>query len=145
MAAQYTRTTSIADSMSQMTKASLIIFFIALYMSKVSAVSFMSRFAQPGRHWSEIYLVLSVTTILGIGSIMSLSISCSTPDSISYWDFAHSGAQCAAQVMRWKPVTAMDVASELLVLALPLDSICSLQMAVSKKCWVLSAFYIRLP
>ena len=128
-----------------MTQVSLIIFLIALYMSKISAISFMSRFAQPGRHWTEVYICLAFTTLLGIGSIVALTVSCETIDSFFYWDFAHYTAHCAGQVSRWKAITAMDVASEILILALPLDSICTLQMPAGKKFWVLFAFYIRFP
>ena len=128
-----------------MTQASLIIFLIALYVSKISAISFMSRFAQPGRHWTEVYLCLAITTLLGVGSIVALTVSCKTIDSFFYWDFVHYSVHCASQVKRWKIITAMDVASEALILALPLDSICTLQMPAGKKFWVLFAFYIRFP
>ena len=105
----------------------------------------MSRFAQPGRHWTEVYICLGVTTLLGIGSIVALTATCETIDSFFYWDFAHYSSHCASQVTRWKVITAMDVASEVLILALPLDSICTLQMPAGKKFWVLFAFYIRFP
>lgn len=125
--------------------ASLVLFLAALYMSKISAVSFMSRFAQPGRHWIEVYVCLAITAILGIASIIALTANCEMIDSIFYWSFAHFGAQCPSQVTRWKVLTAMDVGSELLILALPVDSIWSLRMPTKKKVGVLSAFYIRIP
>ena len=48
-------------------------------------------------------------------------------------------------MLRWEIVTAFDVFTEAIILALPVDLIFSLQMATKKKYWVTAAFFSRIP
>lgn len=79
---------------SQANYAALVLWIVALFASKVAAIVFMSRFAQPGRHRKEILGVLVTVVILGLGSLLALVVDCRVVSSIFYWDFPSHRQYC---------------------------------------------------
>ncbi|RMZ80875.1 hypothetical protein DV737_g2756, partial [Chaetothyriales sp. CBS 132003] len=90
----------------QTNRAGVILFFLTLYTSKLSAVALLYRFAPLKRHHHFI-----LATIYA----------------------------------RWVATTALDFASEIIILVLPIDMVWSLQMAVKSKLIVLGRFWLRIP
>ncbi|KAL8939076.1 MAG: hypothetical protein Q9216_003554 [Gyalolechia sp. 2 TL-2023] len=125
--------------------AGLVLWILALFVSKCAAVVFMSRFAQPGRHRKEILFLLVMVIILGLSSLLALVIDCRVVSSIFYWDFPSHQQYCPHPYQRWQVVAAFDSISEFLMLAVPVDLIWSLQMPSSRKIGIITAFYIRVP
>lgn len=123
----------------------LVLWIVALFASKIAAIVFMSRFAQPGRHRKEILGVLITVAILGLGSLLVLTVECRVVSSIFYWDFPAHRQYCPHPYLRWQIIAAFDSISEFLMLAVPVDLIWSLQMPSSRKLGIITAFYIRVP
>ncbi|KAL8923384.1 MAG: hypothetical protein Q9208_004654 [Pyrenodesmia sp. 3 TL-2023] len=105
----------------------------------------MSRFAQPGRHKKEILAMLVVLAVLGFGSLLALTVDCRVVSSTYYWDFPAHRNYCPQPYLRWQCIAAFDAITEFLMLAVPIDLICSLQMPSRRKVGVITAFYIRVP
>ncbi|KAL8681911.1 MAG: hypothetical protein Q9186_001997 [Xanthomendoza sp. 1 TL-2023] len=105
----------------------------------------MSRFAQPGRHKKEILALLVVVAVLGLGSLLAVTVNCRVVSAIYYWDFPKRVNYCPDPYLRWQIVAAFDAITEFLMLAVPVDLIWSLQMPSKRKFGIITAFYIRTP
>ncbi|KAL8814182.1 MAG: hypothetical protein Q9223_006579 [Gallowayella weberi] len=105
----------------------------------------MSRFAQPGRHKKEILTLLVVVAVLGLGSLLAVTVKCRVVSAIYYWDFPKHVNYCPDPYLRWRIVAAFDAITEFLMLAVPVDLIWSLQMPSRRKVGIITAFYIRTP
>ena len=77
---------------------SVILWVLALYVSKCAAIVFMSRFASPGRHKKEIMGVLCAVAALGLGAMLALMVDCRVVSGIFYWDFPSHESFCPAPV-----------------------------------------------
>lgn len=49
------------------------------------------------------------------------------------------------QSLRWQTATGLDIITEVILLALPIHLVWSLQMRMTKKAMIIVAFWIRLP
>ncbi|KAL8730894.1 MAG: hypothetical protein Q9181_004510 [Wetmoreana brouardii] len=105
----------------------------------------MSRFAQPGRHKKEIQALLVTVVFLGFGSLLTLLVDCRAANAIYYWDFPRHVDYCPKPYLRWQFIAAFDSITEVLMLAVPVDLIWSLQMPTKRKLGIITAFYIRTP
>lgn len=70
-------------------------------------------------------------------------MSNSSRRSIDY-SFGKTAAN-TGQDVRWQVVTAFDIITELILLALPVHLVWKLQMPLTKKAMIIVAFWIRLP
>ncbi|KAL8717324.1 MAG: hypothetical protein Q9225_005416 [Loekoesia sp. 1 TL-2023] len=125
--------------------AGLILWILALFSSKCAAIVFMSRFAQPGRHKKEILSLQVIVTLFGLASLLALVVDCRVVSTIFYWDSPSHQNYCPNSYQRWQVITAFDAITEILMLAVPIDLIWSLQMRSKRKVGIITAFYIRLP
>jgi hypothetical protein len=76
-------------------------------------------------------------------SILVVTIDCPSPSGY-YWAFSLN-TTCNSQAVRWQVLTALDLLTELTLLALPLQLVYALQMPWRKKVVLLCAFYLRAP
>ncbi|MCJ1231161.1 hypothetical protein MMC12_007837 [Toensbergia leucococca] len=141
---QYLETDSKLSTLNNASFAGVILFLLTLYASKCGAIALTSRFAQPGRHTMAVYCVFGLCIVLGLASVMEVTIGCGVT-SAYYWDLSAKAGHCSSQYTRWKVATAFDVATEIIILVLPVPFIWILQMPTTKKIVVLLTFSIRLP
>ncbi|KAF2172959.1 hypothetical protein M409DRAFT_16910 [Zasmidium cellare ATCC 36951] len=124
--------------------AGIVLFFVALYLSKCAMLSFLTRITKTP---SQIILYQScnaVVGVLGFVSILVVTVGCH-PKSGYYWAFSDNSDTCGSQAARWQAITGLDVATEILLLLLPIHLVWKLHMAKSKKLFITVAFWIRLP
>lgn len=125
-------------------RAGVVLFLCTLYASKASAIALISRFAARLRHKLTIFGLLALLAVLGLASILSVTLSCGLTGPY-YWHIARDASLCSNQYMRWQVVAGFDITTEILILILPVDLVWSLQMRLKTKFSVLSRFWVRLP
>ncbi|KAK4506975.1 hypothetical protein PRZ48_000709 [Zasmidium cellare] len=124
--------------------AGIVLFFVALYLSKCAMLSFLTRITKTP---SQIILYQScnaIVGVLGFVSVLVVTVGC-RPKSGYYWAFSDNADTCGSQAARWQAITGLDVVTEILLLLLPIHLVWKLHMAKSKKLLIIVAFWIRLP
>lgn len=155
--------TSELATLNRATAARVILFVICIYLSKASVVAFLSRTTKTRKHQIVHYITFGVLGLLGVGSIIAVTVDCGNPSRFFYWDLINTAPYCPSQVCiatscskgtarltkpqptRWQIVMALDVFSEVILAILPLHLMWSLQMPLKKKLMIIAAFYMRLP
>jgi hypothetical protein len=108
----------------------------------------------------SVFIALGFSLLFGLVSVLVLNVSCGLTGPL-YWNISRDSSQCGDQVrnaissanivthivqyVRWQITTGLDIASEVVMLLLPIDMIWSLQMNTWTKFSVLSRFTIRIP
>ena len=93
----------------------------------------------------RLYVVLIVVwAIFGIGSAICVSAGCPAGSGF-YFDIAGNSVSCPSEYNRWQVMTALDIVSEAVLLALPVHLVYPLQMPRARKIMVVSTFWTRLP
>jgi hypothetical protein len=82
--------------------------------------------------------------ILGIASALIVTAGCPSASGY-YWDFAGNKDSCPSEEGRWQAMTVLDISSEIVLLALPVNLVWSLQMPQRRKVIVLVTFWTRIP
>ncbi|KAK3724870.1 hypothetical protein LTR37_000918 [Vermiconidia calcicola] len=136
------------DSLTTLNTASVagvVTFVVALYLSKCAMISFLGRITKTH---SQVLLYKTcnvIVAVIGIVSLLAVTVDCPTGSGY-YWAFRENKMlSCPSQSTRWQALTALDIATEILLLALPLQLVWNLQMPLAKKVIVITALYLRLP
>ena len=146
--------------------AGVVTFIIALYISKIGILAFLSRITKNRARVLGYYACCALVATFGVMSVLIVTVGCSSPSGY-YWAFYENSPRCDSQVsrkrsshsniqtartdshslqsVRWQVLTALDIITELGLLALPLQLVWNLQMPRTKKSVLLVAFYLRLP
>jgi hypothetical protein len=143
----------------------VVTFIVALYISKIGVLAFLSRITKNRTQVLGYYACCALVATFGVMSVLIVTVGCSSPSGY-YWAFYENSARCDSQVsknpslqqyetailtlppsqsVRWQVLTALDIITELGLLALPLQLVWGLQMPLTKKTILLVAFYLRLP
>ncbi|MBE7180587.1 MAG: hypothetical protein INR71_05130, partial [Terriglobus roseus] len=91
------------------------------------------------------YACFALLGLLGVGSVVAVTVDCGNPGKFFYWDLRKTQPYCPSQPTRWTIVMALDVATEVILAILPLHLMWGLQMPIKKKGMIIAAFYVRLP
>lgn len=119
-------------------------FVLALYAAKIAALVFLMRI-QSKTQRSYLYpILISIYTILAFASALVVTAGCPSASGY-YWDFAGNKDSCPSENGRWLAVTVLDVISEIVLLALPVNLVWSLQMPQKRKVMVIVTFWTRVP
>ncbi|KYG42468.1 hypothetical protein M433DRAFT_7122 [Acidomyces richmondensis BFW] len=136
-----------SDSLSSLemaTIAGVISFIIALYVSKCAMLFFLCRITKTPAQIKLFRACNVIVAVLGVLSALIATIACPT-NSGYYWAFYANRTSCPSQIGRWQAITGLDVASEVILLALPFHLVWGLQMPLYKKAMIIIAFCLRLP
>jgi hypothetical protein len=120
---------------------------LALYVSKIGVLAFLSRVQAKTRNRNQrllYYACCVLMTAFGIVSILVVTVDCSSVSGY-YWAFYDNKASCPSQSVRWQVITGLDIITEILLLVLPVQLVWNLQMPRTTKAVLLVAFYIRAP
>ena len=119
-------------------------FVLALYAAKIAALVFLMRI-QSKTQRSYLYpILISIYTILALASALVVTAGC-LPASDYYWDFAGNRKSCPSENSRWQAMTVLDIISEIILLALPVNLLWPLQMPQRRKAMVIVTFWTRIP
>jgi hypothetical protein len=89
-------------------------------------------------------ILVMIYIILGIASALVVTAGCPSA-SAYYWDFARNKGSCPSEEARWQAMTVLDIISEIVLLALPVNLVWSLQMPQRRKAMVIVTFWTRIP
>ncbi|EME50003.1 hypothetical protein DOTSEDRAFT_50149 [Dothistroma septosporum NZE10] len=130
--------------LNQASIASVVMFFIALYLSKCAMLAFLSRITKTHAQILLYHTLNSIVALLGVLSIVVVLAGCAAGSGY-YWAFSQNATTCPSQGARWQAVVALDLLTELLLLILPVHLVWNLHMPTKKKAMILVAFWVRLP
>ncbi|OCK78851.1 hypothetical protein K432DRAFT_383549 [Lepidopterella palustris CBS 459.81] len=120
-----------------------ILLLLSLCLSKASVVFLIRRVftRDMKRFWRICNILLGCIAVWGLASILVVTVGCSTTHYLP----PTQGATCSGYLTRWEIVIALDVATELIFVFLPIYLVWDLQMAFDLKARVFIAFLFRLP
>ncbi|KAF2686928.1 hypothetical protein K458DRAFT_335021 [Lentithecium fluviatile CBS 122367] len=121
-----------------------ITWILSLCLSKAAIVLTLVRTTKTRSHRICQHLTLGAIVVQCIASIAIITASCKASDNF-LWDFQSNTGNCPAQPTRWRVITWLDIATEIMCLALPIQLIWNLQMAMKTKSIVAIVFWIRAP
>ena len=119
-------------------------FVLALYAAKIAALVFLMRIQSKTQRSFLYPILISIYTILALVSALMVTAGCPSASGY-YWDFAGNKDSCPSENGRWLAVTVLDVISEIVLLALPVNLVWSLQMPQKRKIMVVVTFWTRVP
>jgi hypothetical protein len=124
------------------TFAGAIFLLIALTIAKCSVVIFMQRLlARDSRGIRLLCYGLTVVFIAwGLGSILGIAINCDA----TWYITSEAKDKCGHQPLKWKTIAAFDVATEFMLMMVPVLIVWPLKMAKHLKIQVVSAFMFRI-
>ncbi|KAI6974443.1 hypothetical protein KC318_g12121 [Hortaea werneckii] len=136
-----------SESLSDLNGASfagVVTFIAGLYISKCAMLTFLTRITKTPSQ-IRLYLICNaIVASLGVVSALIGTVGCPTASGY-YWAFYDNHLSCPSQNARWQAITGLDLATELLLMALPCQLVWGLQMPFRKKAMILIAFYLRIP
>ncbi|KAF2659731.1 hypothetical protein K491DRAFT_755063 [Lophiostoma macrostomum CBS 122681] len=122
-----------------------ILWVLSLCLSKAAIIAMLMRTTQTPEHrrmqWGAAVLIV----VQCVASIVLLTAACGISDDEFTWDLKRNAVTCPKQEMRWQIITALDVTTEFILLALPIHLTWNLQMSLKTKAIVVLAFWLRLP
>ncbi|KAG9943998.1 hypothetical protein KCU85_g8255, partial [Aureobasidium melanogenum] len=130
--------------LSSRTIASAVTFVLALYAAKIAALVFLMRIQSKTRTTYFYPILVLVYTILGVASAITVAAGCPSKSGY-YWNFVGNKDSCPGEERRWQAMTALDIISEVILLALPINLVWSLQMPRNRKIMVVVTFWTRAP
>ena len=77
--------------------ASIVMFFVALYLSKCAMLAFLSRITKTPTQIFFYHTLNGIAALLGVISIVVVLAGC-PPSSGYYWAFSRNAATCPSQV-----------------------------------------------
>lgn len=126
------------------TLAGNVIWILSLCLSKGAVVTILMRTSQTPVHRRLQWATLALISVQCIASIVLITAACKVGQTVS-WDFKANENKCAKQDMRWQAITGLDVATEVVLLVLPVHLTWKLQMSLKMKAIVVTAFWLRIP
>jgi hypothetical protein len=77
--------------------AGVVTFIIALYISKIGVLAFLSRITKNRTQLLDYYACCALVATFGVMSILIVTVGCSSPSGY-YWAFYENSARCDSQV-----------------------------------------------
>ncbi|KZM19419.1 hypothetical protein ST47_g9361 [Ascochyta rabiei] len=132
------------ERLNVLTLVSNLSWITALSLSKSAIVLMLLRTTPTASHKRLQYLVGALVLMQCVLSITLMTAGCSVFEGFA-WSFRSNVNTCSRQSLRWQVITGLDIATELAVLALPLQLVWNLQMSIKNKFVVIVAFWLRIP
>ncbi|KAH6622426.1 hypothetical protein C7974DRAFT_222097 [Boeremia exigua] len=132
------------DRLNALVLASNLAWITALCVSKLAVISMLLRTTLKAAHQRLQYSVGVSVLIQCVSSIILLTARCTGFTGFA-WDISSNDTACPRQGLRWRVITGLDIATELMILVLPLQLVWKLQMRPKSKFVVIMAFWLRIP
>ncbi|KAF2198696.1 hypothetical protein GQ43DRAFT_343134, partial [Delitschia confertaspora ATCC 74209] len=131
-----------AFSLSQIQKeiyAATILYILAVGMSKISMSWFLARLAGEAVHKVAVVILSSVVVAWTIAVTFGFAFQCKLPRP---WDV--HGGKCISIMAFWIGAAIIDIATDIVMIALPIHIVWNLQLGFREKATVCFIFVIRL-
>ncbi|RAR06713.1 hypothetical protein DDE82_003249 [Stemphylium lycopersici] len=132
------------DKLNSYTLAGNIVWITALCISKIAIVAMLLRTTQTLAHRRVQYGAGGLIAAQCLVSVVLLIANCNARHEL-LWDTTSTAPGCPQKETRWQVLTALDLATEVSLLVLPVQLVWSLQMSSRNKLIVISAFWLRIP
>ncbi|OAP62850.1 hypothetical protein AYL99_02077 [Fonsecaea erecta] len=123
----------------RMTYTSNLFFILIIGLSKISIVSFLHRISRMKQHRLVFNIAMGLLGVWTLGAFLAVAFQC---------DLSHPwltvNQKCPGVLRRWQVIGALDIVTEVAIIALVAYLVHDLQTSVSSKMTVLSIFGIRL-
>ncbi|MCJ1269405.1 hypothetical protein MMC22_009297 [Lobaria immixta] len=119
--------------------ASDLLYVLAIYFSKVSAVFLFLRLTPNKRHVRFCYGILGTSTIWVVASIFAVALRCQLSQP---WV---NDEHCVNIFLRWQIIGAFDVLTEAALFAMAIYLVLDLRITLQLKVFVVLAFTFRIP
>ncbi|KIW33502.1 uncharacterized protein PV07_00348 [Cladophialophora immunda] len=123
----------------KMVYASNLFFMVIIGLSKISIVSFLHRISRMKQHRLVFNIAMGLLGVWTVGAFLTMAFQC---------DLSHPwltvGQKCPGVLRRVQVIGALDIVTEVAIVALVGYLVHDLQTSVSSKMTVLSIFGIRL-
>jgi len=123
----------------QMYYASTLFFVIALGLCKISVAFFLLRLTQTKHHRLVFNAAAGFIAVWTVGSLFAVALQCNLSHP---WLIV--GERCSGAFLRWRVISAFDILSEIILVAMPVYLIWGLATTISTKAAVVAAFSFRL-
>ncbi|EXJ77509.1 hypothetical protein A1O3_09736 [Capronia epimyces CBS 606.96] len=130
-----------AGSIGRLYIASIVLFFVALFLTKCCVILLCRKLFSVNMRRSRL-MCDSVVVICGLwclGAILGVTVGCGSLGQIGY-----RGSFCHDLTTRWNAVAVIDAVTELLIFSLSVIVVVPLQMRLDRKIAVMLAFAPRL-
>ncbi|KIX04901.1 uncharacterized protein Z518_05772 [Rhinocladiella mackenziei CBS 650.93] len=123
----------------EMYYTSNLLFIISLGLSKLSVVFFLLRLTHVKWHRIVFISATGLLTAWTIGSLFAIALQCNLTKP---WIMA--GERCTGAYLRWQIICALDIISEVGLVAMSICLVWDLYTSVTNKIVVVGAFVFRL-
>ncbi|KPI39142.1 uncharacterized protein AB675_4537 [Cyphellophora attinorum] len=119
--------------------ASSLLYILTLLFAKLSTVVLAARLCAQRSHRVVIYGVLGFSIAWGLAAVFADAFRCPLSETYDLY-----GPACADIFSFWNAVSSLDIASDLVLILLPIYLFRSLQMRLLRKLIVMAAFGCRV-
>jgi hypothetical protein len=77
----------------------VVTFIVALYISKIGVLAFLSRITKNRTQVLGYYAYCALVATFGVMSVLIVTVGCSSPSGY-YWAFYENSARCDSQVSK---------------------------------------------
>ncbi|EXJ53418.1 uncharacterized protein A1O5_13352 [Cladophialophora psammophila CBS 110553] len=130
------------ETVAKSLRAGDVLFLLALFVGKCSAVWLCRRLFAVGQHQKHLYceITIALCGIWWIGSTITVTAGCTSSEVIR-----SSTEKCSGLVTRWTIIGLFDALLELIIWGLSVIVIFPLHMSVQRKVQASMCFVLRLP
>ncbi|OCK74153.1 hypothetical protein K432DRAFT_410102 [Lepidopterella palustris CBS 459.81] len=127
------------DTLQKEVYAATILYVLTVAVSKLSIMIFFTRLAVAQTHKTIVLILTAVIGSWSIAAVFGVAFQCPTPTP---WN-VFSG-QCVSLLSFWIGISVVDIITDVVMIALPVNIVWSLQMSPGKKIIVIFVFSVRL-
>lgn len=123
----------------QLYYSGMLLFIIALGLSKLSIIAFLLRLTTIKVHRITYYTLAALVIAWTIGSFFAIVLQCNLSRP-----WAVVGESCSGTLLRWQAICALDIVTEVAIVAGSMFLVWFLQTPLTTKVMVVSTFACRL-
>lgn len=120
--------------------AAQLLFLVTNALTKCAVSLLLARIVFIKSRVQACYVVLGISAAWGLGSFLAQAIRCT---DVPAWSII--GRQCTNNILSWEVITGFNVMIEVLLFAMPIWLVWSLQTESKRKITVVTVFGLRLP
>ncbi|KAK2737891.1 hypothetical protein FQN57_007342 [Myotisia sp. PD_48] len=121
--------------------ASTIFYLLSLFLAKLSTLIFITRMATPEKYAKAIRASLALLVVWWVSSTLAAAFQCGVP---APWAYYNMEAKCFNTMAFWIVTTAIDMATDIVLILFPAWIVRDLQMKRFLKVLVVTVFASRI-
>ncbi|KAH0848528.1 hypothetical protein FOPE_02582 [Fonsecaea pedrosoi] len=132
------------NEVQKMYYTSNLFFIVVIGLAKISLVSFLHRISRMKQHRLVFNIAMGVLGVWTVGAFLAVAFQCNLSHAWLTVGEKCPGITDSSKLRRWQVIGALDIVTEVAIIALVGYLVYDLQTSVSSKMTVLSIFGIRL-